>query len=181
MIQTPNPNRFSSSLILAALLLLIPLSSCGGGDGTSDWDSLPASQTPTQAKMDQGATSICQKAAQCSSSSMSASDMSQCKQEIAGALTILPDATRFESCVTQLRCTTLMDDTAVQSALKGCLNLDMTSIHCNSDQRTLHACTNTPVCSDMDCGEVCTYFAGATFVNCGYDSSVGHDVCWCQM
>ena len=174
MIQTPNSNRSSSSLILGALLLFLPLSSCGGGDGTPPL-------TPTQAKMDQGATSICQKAAQCSSSSMSASDMSECKQEMAVALTVLPDATRFQSCITQLSCTTLMDDTAVQSALKGCLNLDLTSIRCNSDQKTLHACTNTPVCSDMDCGEVCTYFAESSFVNCGYDSSQGHDVCWCQM
>jgi hypothetical protein len=181
MIQTPNSSRSSFSSILAALLLLIPLSSCGGGDGTSDWDSLPAAQTPTQAKMDQGATSICQKAAQCSSSAMSASDMGDCKQEMAVALTVLPDATRFQSCITQLGCTSVMDDAAVQAALKGCLNLDLTSIRCNSDQKTLHACTNTPVCSDMDCGEVCTYFAGGSFVNCGYDSSQGHDVCWCQM
>jgi hypothetical protein len=165
MIQTPNASRFPSSSILAALLLLVPLSSCGGHHSA----------------MDQAAASLCDKYAQCAGYQLSGSDMNQCKQEIAVALTVLPDPTSFEACVAQVSCTILLDDTAASPALEACLNLDMTSVHCNSDQKTLHACTNTPVCTEIDCKEVCSYFAGGSFVNCGYDSSRSHDVCWCQM
>jgi hypothetical protein len=177
MIQTPNRNRFSSSLILAALLLLIPLSSCGGGDSTPGWGSSPASLTPTQTAMDQGATSLCQKAAQCSGvTNPSASDMSTCKQEVGPVVSIFPDAADFEACITRLSCSSLEND---QTAILTCLNLNLPAIKCNTDGATLHACTNNGVCSDIPCGDVCTYLGGS-YMYCGYASEKGHDVCWCQ-
>jgi hypothetical protein len=170
MIQTPNRNRFSSSLILAALLLFIPLSSCGGGDSTPPL-------TPTQAAMDQGATSVCQKAAQCSGvTNPSASDMSTCKQEAGAVFTIFPDPAAFEACLTQLSCSTLEND---DNSILTCLNLNLPAIKCNTDGATLHACTNNGVCKDIVCGDVCTYMGG-TFAYCGIDSSQGHDLCWCR-
>ena len=164
MIQTPNPDRFSFSLILAALLLFFPLLSCGGH----------------QSPIDKAASSVCEKAAQCSNYHPSGSEMNECKQAVAPALQILPDPESFTTCMKQLDCATLNDDTADNPAILACLNLDMTSIHCNSDQKTLHACTNNAVCSDIDCTEACSY-VGWTYMYCAADSSRGHDVCWCQM
>jgi hypothetical protein len=190
MIQTPNPNRFSSSLILAALLLFFPLSSCGGGDGTSDWDSRPASQTPTQAAtpsqtptqtaIQQAASTLCQKVEQCGL--ISSGEMGMCEQELAKVVSMLPDPDHFMACIKQQSCDTLANESTLQPAIDGCLNIDMSSVKCNSDQKTIHACTNNGVCKDIVCSEVCSEgFDGASYMYCAYASEKGHDVCWCQL
>ena len=109
--------------------------------------------------------------------------MQQCKQEIAGVLQIFPDPDAFSACVNGLTCSDLesSDPTKVQA----CLDLDTTTIACESSGQTLHACTNTGKCTSISCPDVCS-LVGYTFDHCGFDSSKsngtsnGWDVCWCR-
>jgi hypothetical protein len=163
MIQTPNPNRFSSSLILAALLLFFPQLSCGG------------SKSPIQ----QAASTLCHKVEQCGL--ISSGDMGMCEKELAQVVSMLPDPDRFMACIKEQSCDTLANESTLQPAIDGCLNIDMSSVKCNSDQKTIHACTNNGVCTDIVCNDVCTEGFGGTYRYCAYASEKGHDVCWCQM
>jgi hypothetical protein len=163
MIQTPNRNRFSYLLILAALLLFFPLLSCGG------------SKSP----IEQAANTVCQKLAQCAL--ISSGDVGACTQEGKPVVSMLPDPDGFMTCIKQQSCDTLANDATAEQAVTDCLNIDMSSVKCNGDQKTIHLCANNGVCRDWSCSEVCSEgFDGASYMYCGYESDRGHDVCYCQ-
>ena len=97
----------------------------------------------------------------------------ECQQLTATMYDFIPDPDYTNNCINGLSCAQLSDTTSVQ----GCLDLDDASIVCNGS--TLHGCSNTGKCSDVDCTSVCGLL-GLTFDYCGFDSSKNHNVCFCQ-
>jgi hypothetical protein len=137
---------------------------CGGGGGKK--------LTPEQSA---AAGALCDKFAGCSGETVSSSDMQQCKEQMAGALQIIPDPQEFTQCVDGLTCSQVEDSTSIRS----CVDLDTSTIYCTGAS-TLHACSNSGKCTSISCPDVCA-LVDATFDHCGYDSDRGWDVCWCVL
>jgi hypothetical protein len=152
------------------LMILVCVAGCGGGG--KGLKMTPEQQT--------GATALCNKGMSCGE--VTSSQMQECTQQIAGALQVIPDPDAFSTCIQGMSCSDLdgSDETKVQS----CLNLDTTTIKCESGGQTLHACSNSGKCVSISCADACPLLGG-TFDHCGFDSSKGEgtgwDVCYCRM
>src|SRR5664279_2658137 len=146
------------------LMILACVAGCGGGSGkgltTGSGPSNPnvnpdsgVRMTPEQVT---GSTALCNKGMSCGE--VTSSQMQQCTQQIAGALQIIPDPNAFSACIQGLSCSDLSgsDETKVQS----CLNLDTTSIKCESGGQTLHACANSGKCVSISCADACPLLGG---------------------
>jgi len=158
----------TSRRLNTALMILVCVAGCGGGNGNG------LKLTPEQ---EVGAGAVCNKAASCSGQSVSSSDMQTCKEQIAGALQLFPDPDAFSTCIQGMSCTDLENGDATK--IQACVDFNTSTIKCESDGTSLHACSNSGKCTSISCADVCPLLKG-TFDHCGYNSSKGWDVCWCR-
>jgi hypothetical protein len=121
------------------------------------------------------ATSLCDKAGQCSGGELSSSEMNQCLDLVKPTFAILPDPDSFENCVLGLDCATLQND---ETAITDCLDINTDTMACVGSD-ALHACTNAGVCKDIDCSDACKLMDG-TAVGCGIGDE-GWANCLCQV
>jgi hypothetical protein len=157
---------------------------CGGSGGpkltpeqdAGSSDSGGAKLTPEQ---DAGSTALCDKAAQCAGvSSPSSSEMQQCREQIAGALQIIPDPDAFTACVNSLSCTELQSSDS--SKVRACADLARDTFVC-SDSATLRGCSNSGKCTSISCPDVCALLE-YSFDHCGAsnDPAKAASICWCR-
>ncbi len=138
-------------------------SGCGSSDDESSLDA-----------RSEAIIRLCRKAGECSGVTLSLSDTRECREQLGALAMVLVNPTEFSDCISELSCTEMEDETAVQS----CLNLDPTTIECSDDALT--ACTNSGECGRIDCVTACGFVDGQ-FVNCGRSSDYGYDVCMCSV
>jgi len=131
-----------------------------------------SSETDTSA-IGSSLDNLCRKAAECEGVKLGPGDLRACRSAIGTLGSVLVDPESFDACLGELSCAELADETAIQR----CLDLDPTTIHCGEDD--LLACTNAGVCSQIDCGTVCSLIQG-TYSHCGASPEFGYDVCWCE-
>jgi hypothetical protein len=119
---------------------------------------------------------LCQRAAGCAGTTFDAEEMQECRQ-LAGALgMVLPDPESFANCVRKLDCDELLAAEDDPSAIRACVDLDPTSVHCGT--RGLLACTNAGFCTEIDCNEVCS-LVDAHYDSCGESDEHPYEVCLC--
>jgi hypothetical protein len=139
---------------------------------TSNTTSGSTSNTTNSAGI-AAAMALCQKSAACSNATLDSADAESCANMMSGAFELIPDPNHFVSCVQNLSCTQLADETSVQ----GCLDLNDATVVC--DGSILHGCTNTGACSTVDCTVACSWIE-TTFDHCGFDSTKHRSVCFCR-
>lgn len=143
----------------------------GGSGGSGGGDPI---LTPEQ---ETGATAICEKAGSCGL--VSSSEMSECKDQFAGALQIFPDPDKFSDCINTMECSAIEDmDT---QTLMACLDLNRDSYVC-TDSSTLRGCDTSGKCASVACTDVCELMGGYTFDHCGAsnNSQKAKNICWCR-
>jgi hypothetical protein len=149
---------------------------CGGGGGGGDDDDTGADPLD---KYSPAVQTVCHKLFDCYGGSTTDAGREKCGQQYSELLELVPDPASFSSCIQDKACAFLTSDTMLSLVIGQCIDLDESSIDCNEDGRTIHACTTKAVCSDIDCVKVCSADQ-ETFVECSMSTEKGHDVCFCK-
>lgn len=119
---------------------------------------------------------FCTMYGQCAGVSMTMTELQMCRQMALPILQLMPDPEYSKACFARLTCAQLLDDVQLQAAVAACLNVDSSTVVCSGS--TLHGCSKTGKCTDVDCSAACTA-VGYSFVGCVDDSSAGHQKCGC--
>ncbi len=144
-----------------------------GGGGTGGTGGSNPILTPEQ---ETGATAVCERADSCGL--LSSSEVSECPDQIAGMLQVIPNPDKFSTCVNSMTCSALED---TQSLLT-CLDLNKNSYAC-SGSSSLTGCDNSGKCATVSCPDVCELMGGYTFDHCGAsnDTSKAKNICYCRL
>jgi hypothetical protein len=159
-----------------ALTTMLAISTCLAGCSSSSSNGTQKSGPQLTPEQEVATGALCTKLESCSL--VTASQMQQCKTQMAGALQIIPDPDAFATCVNGLTCADLQDSSS--SKIVACVDFDRTSYVC-SDSSTLYGCTNAGKCGSVSCTQVCSLM-GYTFDHCGAsnDANKAANVCWCR-
>ncbi len=141
----------------------------GSGKSCSGTTRIAATKKGQASSKPAGVDAFCAKVVQCQ-----AADEQTCESSATLILQgMIPDPDYFQTCMQNLQCSQLSDQTALQA----CVNLDNAATRCNG--QSLHACARTGRCVDVSCSTACGD-AGLSFDHCAFDPTKSHDVCFCR-